>query len=209
MAASGTERAKTKRYHDKRERVIDVVVELFSKNGYASTGMTEICDATGLARGALYYYIGSKEALLAEIHDRVMDPLLGEAAAIVELGLGFEARLRLLSESLLWQIVHRHDHVWVFLHEYHQLQGEYRELFRDKRRRFEEHIHGTLALGQDQGLVHVSDLELATLAFLNLHNYTYQWLGGRRDLEVLTLSQFYCRIFLTGITSAPEAGAPA
>jgi len=209
MPRSGVERGKSKRYYRNRDRVIDIAVELFSKNGYASTGVAEIGEATGLARGALYYYIGSKEALLAEIHDRVMDPLLTEAAAIAELVVGFETRLRLLSESLLWQIVHRHDHVWVFLHEYHQLQGEYRELFREKRRRFEQHINDTLAAGQAQGRVQVDDLELATLAFLNLHNYTYQWLGGRRDLEVLTLSQFYCRIFLTGITSAPEAGAPA
>ena len=198
-----TEPGKTDRYHRRRERVIDIAVELFSKNGYASTGVAEIGEATGLARGALYYYIGSKEALLAEIHDRVMDPLLTEAGAIAELGLSFEARLRLLSESLLWQIIHRHDHVWVFLHEYRQLQGEYRELFREKRQRFEKHIHDALAAGQDQGLVHVQDLELTTLAFLNLHNYTYQWLGGRRDLEVEKLSQFYCHIFLKGITFPP------
>ena len=204
-----TERVKSQRYQHKRERVIDIAVELFSKNGYASTGVAEIGEATGLARGALYYYIGSKEALLAEIHDRVMDPLLTEAATIAELDVSFETRLRLLSESLLWQIIHRRDHVWVFLHEYRQLQGEYRELFRQKRRRFEGHLSATLALGQEQGLVQVQDLHLTTLAFLNLHNYTYQWLGGRRDLQVPQLSQFYCRIFLRGITpaSTEDAGA--
>lgn len=195
-----TDQGKTDRYYRRRERVVDVAVELFAKNGYASTGVADIGEATGLARGALYYYIGSKEALLADIHDRVMDPLLTEAAAIADLDLSFEARLRLLSESLLWQIIHRHDHVWVFLHEYRQLQGEYRELFREKRQRFEGYIHDTLAVGQDQGLVHVQDLELTTLAFFNLHNYTYQWLGGRRDLEVEKLSQFYCHIFLRGVT---------
>lgn len=194
------EQGKTKRYHRRRESVVDVAVALFAKNGYASTGVADLGEATGLARGALYYYIGSKEALLAEIHDRVMDPLLSEAAAVAELGVGFEVRLRLLSESLLWQIINRHDHVWVFLHEYHQLQGEYRDLFREKRQRFEEHIQDTLAVGQEEGLVHVQDLELTKLAFLNLHNYTYQWLGGRRDLKVEELSQFYCHIFLRGIT---------
>src|SRR3954462_14210185 len=115
MPTPGTERVKSKRYQNKRERVIDIAVELFSKNGYASTGVADIGEAAGLARGALYYYIGSQEALLGAIHDRVMDPLLAEAAAIVELDLSFQARLRLLSESLLWQIVNKQDHVWVFL----------------------------------------------------------------------------------------------
>lgn len=199
MPPTGRERGKTQRYHRKREHVVDVAVELFSKNGYASTGVADIGEAAGLARGALYYYIGSKEALLAEIHDRVLDPLLTEAAAIVALDLSFHGRLRLLSESLLWQIINRHDHVWVFLHEYRHLEGEYRTLFREKRHRFEQHIRGLLADGHQRGMVQVADLELATLAFLNLHNYTYQWLAGRRNLEVEELSRFYCEIFFNGV----------
>jgi AcrR family transcriptional regulator len=201
MPTTRRERGKTKRYYRMKDHVVDVAVELFSKRGYASTGVADIGEAAGLARGALYYYIGSKEALLAEIHDRVMDPLLAEAAAIVELDLGFQTRLRLLSESLLWQIVNRRDHVWVFLHEYRQLEGEYRLLFRDKRHRFEGHIRDVLADGQRDGKLRgqLKDLELATLAFLNLHNYTYQWLAGRDDLRVEELARFYCEIFFNGV----------
>jgi TetR/AcrR family transcriptional regulator, cholesterol catabolism regulator len=70
------ERGKSKRFYRMRENLVDVAAGLFAKNGYASTGVAEIGDATGLARGALYYYMGSKEELLAVIHDRVMDPLL-------------------------------------------------------------------------------------------------------------------------------------
>jgi AcrR family transcriptional regulator len=201
MAASGTERVKTKRYHDKRERVIDVVVELFSKNGYASTGMTEICDATGLARGALYYYIGSKEALLAEIHDRVMDPLLSEAGAIAELGLGFEARLRLLSESLLWQIIHRHDHVWVFLHEFPALTGERATMFRKRRGEYEKRVEAVLRAGVDSGDFREVDPWLTARAWFGMHNYTYLWLkpGGR--LTAKDVAEPFAAIFMQGIAT--------
>jgi AcrR family transcriptional regulator len=190
---------KTERYYRKREHVVDIAVELFSKNGYAGTGVADIGEAAGLARGALYYYIDSKQALLAKIHDRVMDPLLTEAAAIVDLDVSFQARLRLLSESLLWQIIHRQDHVWVFLHEYRQLEGEYLTLFRDKRHRFESNIMFVLADGQRQGALRVRDLELTTLSFLNLHNYTYQWVGTRNRMSVEELSRFYCEIFFNGV----------
>lgn len=201
--AQQPERGKTKHYYRKRDTVVDVAAELFAKHGYASTGVAEIGDAAQLARGALYYYMGSKEELLAEIHDRVMDPLLAEASVIVGLEVSFTTRLRLLSESLLWQIINRHDHVWVFLHEYRQLEGEHRDRFRRKRRRFEEYIRGVLSDGQQQGIVRVKDLDLTTLAFLNLHNYTYQWVGGREALGVVELSRFYCEIFLNGIVAEP------
>ena len=202
MVATRKDR-KTERYYRKREHVVDVAVELFSKNGYAGTGVADIGDAAGLARGALYYYIDSKQALLAKIHDRVMDPLLKETAAIVDLEVSFPARLRLLSESLLWQIINRQDHVWVFLHEYRQLEGEYLTLFRDKRHRFESNIMFVLADGQRQGSLRVRDLELTTLAFLNLHNYTYQWVGTRNRMTVEELSRFYCEIFFNGILTDP------
>jgi len=198
-----SDRAKTERYHRMREQVIDVSVQLFSKSGYTGTGVADICEAAGLARGALYYYINSKEAVLAEIHDRVLDPLLAEGAAIMELEVRFDVRLRLISESLLWQIVNRQDHVWVFLHEYQQLQGELRDKFREKRRRFERFIRDTLADGRAGGGLRVQDVELATLAFLNLHNYTYQWVRGRQGLGVEALSAFYCEIFLNGVLSEP------
>lgn len=203
------ERGKSKRYYRMRENLVDVAAGLFAKNGYASTGVAEIGDATGLARGALYYYMGSKEELLAEIHDRVMDPLLAEAEEIVGLEVSFPVRLRLMSESLLWQVINRHDHVWVFLHEYRQLQGEDRDRFRAKRRRFEEYIRSVLAEGQRQGQVRVKDLDLTTLAFLNLHNYTYQWVAGHEALGVTELSRFYCEIFLNGIVTAPVDQAAA
>jgi TetR/AcrR family transcriptional regulator, cholesterol catabolism regulator len=193
-----SDRGKTERYHRMREQVIDVAVQLFSKNGYTGTGVADIGEAAGLARGALYYYIGSKEAVLAEIHDRVLDPLLAEGEAIVALGMPFDVRLRLLSESLLWQIINRQAHVWVFLHEYQQLQGELRTKFRAKRQRFEGFIRDALADGRASDELRIQDVDLATLAFLNLHNYTYQWVRGRQGLGAEALSAFYCEIFLNG-----------
>ncbi|MFQ6396231.1 TetR family transcriptional regulator [Nocardia sp. KC 131] len=197
------ERAKTARYYRKREQVVDVAVQLFSKNGYAGTGVADIGEAAGLARGALYYYIGSKDALLAEIHDRVLDPLLVETSAIVGMDISFQARLRLLSEALLRQIVHRRDHVRVFLHEYQQLQGEHRVRFRVKRRRFESHILSVLEEAHSEGKLREPDLDLAMLTYLNLHNYTYQWVSRRPDLTVQELARFYCGIFLNGILTDP------
>lgn len=203
----GQDQRKTKRYNAKREKVIDIAVELFSRQGYNGTGVQDIGDVAGLARGALYYYIGSKENLLAEIHDRVIDPLLAEAEVISTLEVSVLSRLRLLSESLLWQILNRPEHVWVFLHEYRQLQGQAREDFRVKRRAVEKYIQDVLEQGRDEGLLRLEDPRLTTLAFLNLHNYTYQWQAGRKDLEVESLAAFYCDLFIRGVVSGGEAPA--
>ena len=58
--------------------------ELFAERGFTATSMTDLSEATGLAAGGLYHYIGSKKQLLFRICDELMEPLLAEARAIVE-----------------------------------------------------------------------------------------------------------------------------
>lgn len=202
MNASRGRRRRTTEYDRNRAEIIDIAAGLFAERGYAGTGVAEIGEAAQLARGALYYYIQSKEALLEEIHDRVMVPLLRDAESILELDADVLVRLRLLSESLLAQIIERQTHVWVFLHEYRALQGERREHFREQRQRFEGIIAQLLQEGIKEGRLVVSDVRLATLSFLGMHNYTYQWVRSEDPIEPATLSDFYCRTLLVGMAAA-------
>ena len=82
-AAPPTRPALRERYDRRQERVVQVAAELFAERGYAATSMTDLSEATGLAAGGLYHYIGSKKQLLFRICDVLMEPLLAEARAIV------------------------------------------------------------------------------------------------------------------------------
>ena len=82
-APSPSRPALRERYERRQERVVEIAAELFAERGYAATSMTDLSEATGLAAGGLYHYIGSKKQLLFRICDELMEPLLGEARAIV------------------------------------------------------------------------------------------------------------------------------
>lgn len=183
----------------RRSQIVDLAAKLFASKGYAATGIREIGEAAQLERGALYYYIKSKESLLGEIHDRVMDPLLEQTRKIVALNVSAAARLRLVSEVLLRQILEHEDHVWVFLHEYRALTGERRITFRRKRREFETMLIEILSAGIDNREFVIEDVPTAMLAFLGMHNYTYQWAHGSSNLDPVALSRIYCDIFLRGV----------
>ena len=89
--------------------------------------------ANDLGKGALYHYIGSKEELLAAIHDRVMDEVMVGADRVAEAGGSPSQQLAMLGDELL-DVIHRYpDHVWVFLHEFPALTGERAEQFRERR----------------------------------------------------------------------------
>ena len=70
----------------RREAIVDTSARVFARGGYHATGITELCVANDLGKGALYHYIGSKEELLAAIHDRVMDEVMLGADRVAEAG---------------------------------------------------------------------------------------------------------------------------
>jgi len=201
LPAARPKTARSERFEARRESIIDLAAGLFARNGYASTGVADLGEHVGLERGALYYYIGSKEQLLADIHDRVMTPLLRDSEAIHALSGSPLARLRLLSESLLEQVIGRRDHVWVFLHEYRALTGSRRTRFRQQRETFEGYIRALIAQAVKEGVLRSTDTELAVLSFLGMHNYTYQWTATKPGITPNRLSRYYCGVFFTGLAA--------
>ena len=70
----------------RRHAIVDTSARVFARQGYHATGIAELCVANELGKGALYHYIGSKEALLAAIHDRVMDEVMASADRVATAG---------------------------------------------------------------------------------------------------------------------------
>lgn len=187
----------------RRDAIIDTSAPLFARRGYHATGITELCEANDLGKGALYHYIGSKEELLAAIHDRVMDEVMLGAHRVAEAGGPPPVQLSNHGDELL-DVIHRFpDHVWVFLHEFPALTGERAEQFRQRRREYEARIEAVLRAGVESGEFRDLDPWLTARAWLGMHNYTYLWLrpGGR--LSARDVAKPFAEIFTHGIEGPP------
>jgi AcrR family transcriptional regulator len=188
----------------RRDAIVDTSAGVFARQGYHATGIAELCTANGLGKGALYHYIGSKEELLAAIHDRVMDEVESGAERVAEAGGTPSEQLARLGDELL-DVIHRYPaHVWVFLHEFPALTGERAERFRQRRRAYERQVEAVLREGVETGEFRALDPWLASRAWLGMHNYTYLWLkpGGR--LSARAVAQPFADIFLHGILQRPS-----
>lgn len=190
----------------RRQAIIDTSARVFARQGYHATGITELCTANNLGKGALYHYIGSKEELLAAIHDRVMDEVMTGADRVAEAGGTPSRQLAMLGDELL-DVIHRYpDHVWVFLHEFPALTGERAEQFRQRRRQYEERVEAVLQAGVDSGEFRPLEPRLTTLAWLGMHNYTYLWLKAGGPLTARDVAKPFAEIFMHGIAGRPEHG---
>jgi AcrR family transcriptional regulator len=184
----------------RRDAIVDTSARVFAQNGYHNTGINELCTANDLGKGALYHYIGSKEELLAAIHDRVMDEVMAGADRVAEAGGTPPEQLAKLGDELL-DVIHRYpDHVWVFLHEFPALTGERADQFRERRRAYEKRVEGVLRAGVRSGDFRKLDARLTAMAWLGMHNYTYLWLKPGGKLSARDVAKPFAQIFLGGIS---------
>jgi AcrR family transcriptional regulator len=201
LGAASAEPRRSTKWQARREAIIDTSARVFARGGYHATGITELCAANDLGKGALYHYIGSKEELLAAIHDRVMDEVMLGADRVADAGGSPSAQLAMLGDELL-DVIHRYpDHVWVFLHEFPALTDERAEQFRVRRREYEHRVEAVLRAGIDAGEFRDVDPRLTALAWLGMHNYTYLWLKPGGPLSARDVAKPFADIFMQGITN--------
>ena len=208
-----TEPARSAKWHQRRQSIIDLSAKIIAQRGYHATSTVELSEANKLGKGALYYYIGSKEKLLVAIHDRVMDEVLAGAERVAEAGGTPPEQLTMLGAELLDVIARYPDHVWVFLHEFPAFTGENAVQFRTRRREYERHVEGVLEAGVASGDFRPVDPKLTARAWLGMHNYTYLWLKAGGRLPASKVAASFADIFIGGIAgsrrpaAAPKASA--
>jgi AcrR family transcriptional regulator len=191
--------ARRARWEERRAEIVDRSAALLARRGYHATGINDLCEANDLGKGALYHYIGSKEELLAGIHDRVMDEVMEGAERVAADGGTPSEQLARLGEELL-DVIHRYpDHVWVFLHEFPALTGERAERFRVRRRAYEDRVEGVLRAGVDCGEFRDLDPWLTARAWLGMHNYTYLWLELDGHLSARDIAEPFHELIMRGI----------
>jgi AcrR family transcriptional regulator len=193
------ERSRSAKWHLRRQSIIDLSAKVFAERGYHNTSTIELCEANQLGKGALYYYIGSKEQLLAAVHDRVMDEVMLGANRVATAGGSPPDQLAMLGEELLDVIVRYPDHVWVFLHEFPALTGANADQFRKRRREYERRVESVFEAGAELSYFRQLDPRLAARAWLGMHNYTYLWLKADGPLSAKQVASSFADIFVRGI----------
>ena len=186
------------RYDGRRREVIAAAAKLFAENGYAATSIADLTEATGLAAGGLYHYIGSKEALLVAICDELLEPLLAQAREIAASDeLSPKGQLRALLRAWLTHIETHRDHMLVYTQERQVIEREPQwRTVRRARKDFEQILDTILRRGEEAGTMAFEDRSLTLLALLGMVNYTPQWLRPRGRLSAEQIADSYCDLIL-------------
>ena len=71
-----------KEAEERKNEILDVADELFSKKGFDGTSTNDILEMVGIARGTLYHHFKSKEEIMDALIERYSDRLLGAAQEV-------------------------------------------------------------------------------------------------------------------------------
>ena len=185
-------------YPINRDRIIGVAANVFARSGYHSTSITDLCEATGLSRGSLYYYVDGKETLLYEICSKQVVSMNRKARSIIKLETDSESKLRLLAQSLLTNISEHLDDWTVFFREFGYLENERRVEIMKARDTYERFWLVVVKewLGK-------SDLPLSPAVvvkgLLGMFNYSYIWFRPDGRLTPIQMADGFVTIFLDGL----------
>jgi AcrR family transcriptional regulator len=184
--------------------MVFAAAKVFAQRGYDGTTMQDLAASMGLATGALYHYFGSKEQLLIEICDQLMEPLLDRARELMRGDDPPREQLRALLRMWVANVVEYRDHMLVFQQERHAIEtGSNWRGVRDSRKAFERLVQDALersATAESAGV----DGRLALMALLGMVNHTPQWYRPRGRLSPQQIADGYLKL----VTGAPSA-APA
>jgi len=116
------------RSEETRQRILDVAARLFSDKGFDATGVAEICDASGVSKGAFYHHFPSKQTVFLQLlqdwlsgldtqmtrtaqnASDVPSALLAMATEMKDVFTAADGRVHLFLE--FWQQAGRHPDVW-------------------------------------------------------------------------------------------------
>lgn len=193
------------KYDANRDQILRISAELFAKSGYHGTGISDLGTAVGLGRGALYHYIGSKEAILYEISSRQLAQMNDLADELALSEPDPEKRLRGLARALMRNIAEHRAEWTVFFREYHALTGDRRDRVITARERYEAHWRHALDQAVRDGHFHPLP-PLMVKGLLGMFNYSYLWVTANGSRTPEQIADDFLDTVITGMSAPANRG---
>src|SRR3569833_1018914 len=162
---------------------------LFAERGFAGTSLQDIADALGSTRPALYYYVKSKEELLAKLVTEVTDGPLGELTALAgRSDLDPVAALRGVVDVLVRRRASQPERFRLLIRSEAELPEGLSAAYDKSRRAVLKTIAGVVEKGVRAGRFRPVAARVAALGLLGMCNWVAWWFqpGGRDSAEAVT-----------------------
>jgi AcrR family transcriptional regulator len=172
-----------RRRRPRQDEVLDAALHVFAAKGYRAATIDDIAGALGFRPSALYYYVESKQALLAELARRPADLLTAEAARVAALGLPPAEELSALVAGHLRLVTGNHELFVVMTREQMELAPADLAALQARSRAYYTRLQTVIERGLADGALATADAQAAALMTIGAVSWTMYWFQGGGPLS--------------------------
>ena len=195
-----TTRGATQRHAGRSMDILAAFTRYVAQHGYAGANFSEIANELGISKGTIVHHYGTKDRLLAAMHDLYMERRLAEAHQLLEKFDDPAERLAgLLFSFLLYQVVDR-DSTVAFQREAATL-ATHDALIRGRQLRaaYLELVRGVLSDGIERGVFRPLDVQVQSLLIFGSSQWAWTWFHPDGDLTALDVGSSFVQLVLGGL----------
>jgi len=205
--AGEEDKASTDEYDRTREEIVRAAAEIFSRDGFRAGTTKDIAAKVGLSQPSLYYYVGSKDALLSELalrldHD-MQETLVRARQVSSDPTEQFKAWVRELTRAVANDkdlfAVYWAESRWLPKKVATQVTADEQALIRD--------VERLVAKVQAQGALKLGPPAIVTQAIIGMVIWLYRWYRRSSQIEVDELADLFLR--LIGLDDPVPARSPS
>jgi len=203
-------------YDERRQAIADRAAELYARMGFHRASISDLAEACGTSKSALYHYYSSKEAILFDILKDHTELLLETAQEIAASGGSAAERLRRLAEGFMEIYVSTTAKHVVLLNEIGSLPEEQRRQVVALEKQVVD-IFLSLLVEIRPELENRPDLRKpVAMMFMGALNWTYTWFRQGGAVSPTQFADMVVDLFTMGLPAMPlpetapaEAGGAA
>ena len=189
-------------YHDKRSRILEIAADLFAKNGFHATSISDIAAECSTSKSRLYHYFSSKEQVLYEILVGHAQNLSNSFLPIFENeGLKSAEKLEKFATHLLLNNLKFKSNHKLILGEMDALGPKQRREVSGLLRRPIEAIYATL-VDINPTLAQEKQMQFpVAMMFIGMINWTHTWFSSDGELSPEIFAKLLCGTFINGFSN--------
>jgi AcrR family transcriptional regulator len=204
VARATKRRTKVEQREASLEKLLSAARHLFVSKGYASTTLEEIAAAVEMTKGSVYFYFGSKEAVLLELLDKAEQIVIDTVLKLLETsgGSATEKIVHFLHHQAQLGVTDRENMLLIILMSLEFDDGPVARKTRALYRKFYDGLNEVIRDGQRTGefRTDVPSRELVSIIVANHDGTFLEWYRRSDELSGTKLVRAMRGIILTGLS---------
>ena len=183
-----------------KPQILETARRLFRVHGYRGTTLAQVAAELGVTRAALYHWLPSKESVLCEIHELVMDDLWEKVEIILATDADDVERLEAILRTHVRSVAANMDAITVFFQDEASLpEGPARRIAK-KKSQYDQAVKILVRSAQAKGAIRPDlDASLIVMSLMGMCNWLYQWFDPRGSATADEVADHVVAIAMEGL----------